>query len=523
MSPWWTMSVSSKTELVPVHVGVIYSLRDFFSNQVGRSQLNILVSIVFCCIGHRNNFLSDFRCSQCTLYMCDDGSLLDSLTLGGPFCAVCHDKLMLKRMEKWIDLRKQNPMMLSFNAHSHVIPIGSRRHLPPSLISFGKAVEEQDLKEKLQHSAKSGMSRALLVVGWRTDDEKLEGVEPEIEVYADSGLIADPRVGGDRRLNLTQEIWRHGHHVIRAVCTAVFLVAFFKFMVNDLANRPSFSSKAVNFGASLKQSQQQTTSVGFLILVAASMIVTGLIIFVCWWRFRMQWERIFAMILGVDFMVIMALGGSVLSFIFLQWSGLSVDYLTYSVFIWNFAFVGSAMLYIRGDFLDYFVKMESLQRNYLVVINSVMATMVTLTLSRYLVIGFISLPVMLELIEIWRNVVLNRAGLRGMGQFGFLWLTSVPGRATTSPIIFYEVPNSLLRMRAADLMWMGLLASIPEKTIIASICIVLGCVFTISFLIPYIDVNRTYPHLTITFFVMALYSPLESAMLRFSNSLVFPH
>jgi len=236
----------------------------------------------------------------------------------------------------------------------------------------------------------------------------------------------------------------------------------------------------------------------------------------------MQWERIFSMILGVDFMMIMALGGSVLALIFRQWSTIPLDYFTYLIFIWNFSFVGTSILYVRGGFLDYFDKMESLQRNYLVVINSVMATMVTLTLSRYLVIAFVSLPVLLEIIEIWRNFIWHRAGLRGMGQFGFLWLASVPGRAMTSPIIAYEVPNSLLRLRAADLMWLGLLASIPEKSIVACICIVLGTVFTITFLVPYVDINRTYPHLTITLFFLSLYTPLETTMLKFANNLVFP-
>lgn len=493
-----------------------------FSNCAGRSQINVIQSILFCCLAHRDSILSLWKCTRCHLFFVPtDPSLLRSaFLLESPICRVCHDRNLFSRKQTWIELQSEHISNPEFNVLSRLVPIGSKKHLPPSLMLYGASFDLQELKFFLEKAKLDHMSRALCCIPFRTDEEKLNVPDPPIEIYADTGLITDPRIGGHKRLRLSQETWRHGWHVISSVIISVLLVAFFKFIFLDLANRPSFRPDTVNFGASLKQSQQETTSLGFLILVGASLIVTGLVIFICWWRFRMQWERIFGLILGLDFMVIMAMGNSVLAFIFLQWSSLRIDIFTLSLLIWNFAFVGSSMLYIRGNFLDLIPNLEKLQRKYLVLINSVMAAMVSLTLSKQLVVGFLTLPILLEVVEIWRNFVLIRQGFQPASQYGFLWLADSSERSTTVPVIMYEIPESNLRLRTADIMWLGLIASIPDYSIFGGVFLILGLVMIFTFLVPYIKINYPYPQLTISFLFMACYSLLERHMVKFANRLI---
>jgi hypothetical protein len=492
-----------------------------YSNQEENSQVNVIHSVIYCCDGHKNAILSNFRCAFCSLHFVSSNppSILSSANLEHSLCTVCYDRSLLRRKASWVDIKQFKPNSFKFLAQNHIIALGSKKHLAPTLKYFGAGNSEEELRKLVVTCQSQGHYRALLVVPFLSDEEKANGVDIPAEVYADDGLITDAMLGGEKNLNLAQLSWRHSHHILWALFSSVIFVAFFKYISSDLSIRPNLSTQTVNFSASLKESQDQTTSVGFLIIVGSSLLVSALAVFICWWRFRLQWERIFSLILGIDFMMILGLGGSVLSFIFIQWSELNTDALTFVLCVLNFAVLGAIMLYVRGNFLEYFPSLESLQQNSLVLMNAVMAAMVALTLSKYLVIGLLILPVLHELIEFWKRFMLNRAGVPLHPQSGFVFLSGTTERTETTPVIIYEIPNTHLRIRSADLMWMGLMISLAEISFVGGLTIVIGSALVSVFVLPYVQINTIYPHITISFILVLIYTAIENGLITMFNNI----
>jgi hypothetical protein len=498
-----------------------------YSNQQERSMINAIHSIIYCCDRHRNEKLSQSRCSFCGLHFFNSNprSLLSSANLENALCTVCYDRMILRRKSSWVDLSQfnPNPKQMDDFVQNHVIALGSKKHLFPTLKFIGSGSSDGELRELLAFCKSKNYSRALLAVPFLSDEEKANGMDVPTEVFSDEGLITDAALGGEKNLSLVQLAWRHSYHILWSIFSSVIFVAFFMYVSSDLSVQPNFSASTPNFGASLKESQQQTTSLGFLILVGSSLLVSAIAVFICWWRFRLQWERIFSLILGIDFMMILGLGGTVLSFIFAQWSEMRTDFLTFTLCILNFSIVGAIMLYIRGNFLEYFSSLEKLQQKSLVLMNAVMAAMVALTLSKYLVIGLLILPVLHELIESWRRFMLFRAGVPLQPQSGFIFLSGTTERSDNTPIIIYEIPNTSLRIRSADLLWLGLLVSLAEISFVGSVAIVMGSILITVFVLPYVQINSIYPHITIAFILVLIYTSMESYLIEMMNNLATRH
>jgi len=153
-----------------------------------------------------------------------------------------------------------------------------------------------------------------------------------------------------------------------------------------------------------------------------------------------------------------------------QKARIPVEEATFFCFVWNFGFLGLMSLYYKV--------IPAIHRFYLIILNSIMAIMMITTLGKYVIFFLLAIAAAGDVIsEI-------RPRMRFLSPF---ILPSHVELVYETPRILYQVGS--LRLRAADLMWYGLMMGLVEVNSMVSITYtfisILAALAIIVFVIPF--------------------------------------
>lgn len=197
-----------------------------------------------------------------------------------------------------------------------------------------------------------------------------------------------------------------------------------------------------------------------LLLALGALLLLLLMIF-CIYRFREQCERCFKRFLVVDIAMIFMFGVGALMWLFVLEVGAWIDVISFALVIWNLGVMGVCTLYLPTP--------ERLHQFYLILLNTVMSIMMVVTLGRYLILVFVGIAALAD----FASEVSSR--------FRLLSPFLIPANVEliyTTPKILYTVGG--LRLRAADLMWYGLLMGLIDGPLLPGACMLFTVVTALN-------------------------------------------
>jgi len=432
-------------------------------------------------------------------------------------CKVCFDMENLSHKQSWIALESSSSIREFSTAHllSQTLHVAQRKNLPTSLRSFGVTElrldynvpeplpeeqaeaeaaannseedemddderhlfallsEQQRAQQRQQHRVEREeaiqrarridvgavpMSAFVAVNGWRMD-EAVHSVRNQlkeakknlntrallvydgndnIEVLADKRVILEGREG-EEHLQLTVQAWHQALEIMYPILIIMILVLYFTMLF--MRETVQYYDGTTNYMAYISHPSGEGMSVLIVLLIALAAFVL-LLVFVCLiYRYREQCERCFKRFLVADILLIFMFGVATISWLLaLDWRAY-VDGVSFAVWIWNLSMTGLVTLYYPMP--------ERLHQAFLILLNAIMSIMLVATLGRWLVLTFLLIAALGDILsEI-------RPQMRLLSPF------IIPANVEllyNTPKILYTVGG--LRLRAADLMWYGLLTGL---------------------------------------------------------------
>jgi len=224
----------------------------------------------------------------------------------------------------------------------------------------------------------------------------------------------------------------------------------------------------------------------FLIMGGVFLLVLVVGIF-CLYRYRERCERLFKKFLVVDILLIFCFGGGAVIMVIAQKLRIPTEQITFFIFVWNFGFLGLMSLYFKI--------ISAIHKFYLIILNSIMSIMMITTLGKYVIFFLLAIAAVGDVVSEMRP------------RMRFLSPFILPANVELiyeTPRILYQVGS--LRLRAADLMWYGLMMGLVDITSIVSITstfiFILTSIAIIVFVIPFF--GKRFRPLPIALFFVTL-------------------
>jgi hypothetical protein len=241
-----------------------------------------------------------------------------------------------------------------------------------------------------------------------------------------------------------------------------------------------------SYTALLSGEPSQEIDTTTLLIFAAILFALMVLLMFLGYRYREQCENMLKRFLVVDILIIYCLGSGYMLLVLAQEFVIPFDLITYFMLVWNFGALGLFSLYFKV--------VPSVHRFYLVVLNAVMAIMMIVTLEPWI------LFIILFLASLGDIISEARPNARILSPF---ILPSNVELWYETPRILYQVGG--LRLRAADLMWYGLMMGLLDNSVVsyltAYVAILTGLVFVV-FVLPFF--GKTYRPLPVAFFLLML-------------------
>jgi len=318
----------------------------------------------------------------------------------------------------------------------------------------------------------------------------------QIEVLADKRVILDGREG-EEAMDLTVQAWAVALEIIYPVLVVLILslhfsVLFFKQNVWTWDGRTNYRAYIADPPAG---------GMGALVVI---LIALGVILAIAFgafmvYRFREACERCFKRFLVADIAAILMFGAATLIWLLVTQWRIYLDTLTFCLLIWNAALTGLMTLY--------FPMPERLHHFFLVLLNAVMAILLVATLPIWILITFLFVAALGDVLSELRP------------QARLLSPFIIPANVEliyNTPKILYTVGG--LRLRAADLLWYGLLAGLVMYTSSSSreyaavllggtlvVVCVLSSLALLLFVLPFVGCRaRPLPLAIVTAFVLTM-------------------
>lgn len=314
------------------------------------------------------------------------------------------------------------------------------------------------IKTTLRRAEKGGDMRALLVF-----DE-----DDSVEVWSDERIILDGREG-EENMSLTVQAWAQARSIIYPFAWIMGAVLFFveAFRMADPVNH--YDGKT-DYTGLLYTGGSEALSTELALLIGLGLLVFLAVFVFLMYRYRETCERIFKQFLVFDILLIYLVGGFVLLLLLFARLGLRVEGVTFCLLGWNFGVVGLFSLYHPVP--------PSVHRFYLVALNAIMAIMLVATISQWVIFVCVTIAAVADIASELRP------NWRLLSPF---LLPRHLELLHETPRIIYQVGP--VRLRAADLMWYGLMVGLVQDSfgamVAAFMAILAGVVLTV-FVAPFL-------------------------------------
>jgi len=250
----------------------------------------------------------------------------------------------------------------------------------------------------------------------------------------------------------------------------------------------------------LYENQIDTVSAFIVFIIVGGLLALVVIMLFLWYRFREQCERFFKAFLVLDILLIFTIGGGILIWMFVSHMKIKMEIISFSLITVNMGMGGLASLYLPVP--------PVVHRAYLVILNAIMAIMLVETLPMWILFFFVTILAILDaLSELTRFRAISP----------FLIPQSIELLYDT-PRILYQVGQ--LRLRAADLMWYGLLVAVVHTSlgsIVATFVLVLAALVLVLFVAPFM--GKRFRPLPLAFaFILGLLLFNDQVIIPFAMS-----